>query len=86
MTVSSGKIINKMIDELQKAKLVDSDLSKVKIHLEKVQILNELLLDEPVSNNVSNEVHRQLTGSPPIQVVRAESNTIEDQDSSIFDF
>lgn len=86
MTVSSGKIINKMIDELQMAKAVDGDLSKVKIHLEKVQILNELLLDEPVSDNVVNEVHRQLTGNPPMQVVRAESNAIEDQESSIFDF
>lgn len=91
MTVSSGEIINKMITELQKAKTVNENLSQVKIHLEKVQVLSELLLDESVSDKVTKVVHKQLTEKPqvemnPMRVVQAEPSIVENQEDSIFDF
>lgn len=90
MTVSSKKIINKMIDELQSAKAID-DFSRMKIHLKKVQVLSELLLDETVPANVAPKVQSQVTEKPqaemnPMRVVQAEPNVVENQGDSIFDF
>lgn len=91
MTVSSKKIINKMIDELQRAKAVDGDLSRMKIHLEKVQVLSELLLDEAVPASMAQELQQQVTEKPqvemnPMKEVSTNSNIVEDEGDSIFDF
>lgn len=91
MTVSSKKIINKMIDELQRAKAVDGDLSRMKIHLEKVQVLSELLLDEAVPASITQKLQQQVTEKPqvemnPMKEVSTNSNIVEDEGDSIFDF
>lgn len=86
MTVSSNKIITKMMEELERAKAVDGNMTQMKIHLGKVQVLNELLLED-----VSDQVKHQLAGPAateitPAQVMSSEPNRIENQSDSIFDF
>ncbi|KFM99696.1 hypothetical protein D0U04_08145 [Bacillus clarus] len=68
MQVSSDKILNKMADEIAKAKSSEGQQSKE--HLLVVRALCDLLLDEQVESHTYREVQSQVIGSQPITTVQ----------------
>lgn len=80
-----------MMEELERAKAVEGNVTQMKIHLGKVQVLNELLLDDANGQEISDKVKHQLAGQAatditPAQVMSSEPTRIENQSDSIFDF
>ncbi|MDH4422978.1 MULTISPECIES: YwdI family protein [Bacillus] len=70
MQISSDKILNKMANEIAKAK--SSEGQKSKEHLLVVRALCDLLLDEQVDSNMYREpqVQSQIIGSQPMTTVQ----------------
>ena len=70
MQISSDKILNKMANEIAKAK--SSEGQKSKEHLLVVRALCDLLLDEQVDSNMYREpqVQSQIIGSQPMKTVQ----------------
>ncbi|MEH7665327.1 YwdI family protein [Bacillus sp. JJ689] len=70
MQISSDKILNKMANEIAKAK--SSEGQKSKDHLLVVRALCDLLLDEQVESSTYREpqIQLQVIGSQPIKTVQ----------------
>ncbi|PGA98436.1 YwdI family protein [Bacillus toyonensis] len=70
MQISSDKILNKMANEIAKAK--SSEGQKPKDHLLVVRALCDLLLDEQVESSTYREpqIQSQVIGSQPITTVQ----------------
>ncbi|CAM4180510.1 MULTISPECIES: YwdI family protein [Bacillus] len=95
MQVSSDKILNKMANEIAKAKSSEGQQSKE--HLLVVRALCDLLLDEQVESHTYREpqVQSQVIGSQPMTTVQpvmpvsGEKVYIKENDAngnSLFDF
>jgi len=71
MQISSDKILNKMANEIAKAK--SSEGQKSKDHLLVVRALCDLLLDEQVESSTYREpqIQSQVIGSQPITTVQS---------------
>ncbi|ARZ65426.1 MULTISPECIES: YwdI family protein [Bacillus cereus group] len=94
MQISSDKILNKMANEIAKAK--SSEGQKSKEHLLVVRALCDLLLDEQVESSTYREprIQSQIIGSQPVTMqpiapVSGEPVYIKESDAngnSLFDF
>ncbi|HGH7174712.1 TPA: YwdI family protein [Bacillus wiedmannii] len=95
MKISSDKILNKMANEIAKAK--SSEGQKSKEHVLVVRALCDLLLDEQVESSTYREpqIQSQIIGSQPITTVQpvmpvsAEPVYIKEEGAngnSLFDF
>ncbi|MGE7885095.1 YwdI family protein [Bacillus sp. NPDC094077] len=95
MQISSGKILNKMANEIAKAKSSEGQQSKE--HVLVVRALCDLLLDEQVESHMYREpqVQTQIIGSQPMTTVQpaipvsGEKVYIKENDAngnSLFDF
>lgn len=85
MAVSNQSVMNKMLAELQQAKVVSDEPEKWKVHIAHVKLLSELLLNENALT--SNEEDRLLEQEKDrIQQMTTTSNSTQEDDTSIFDF
>ncbi|PFJ15061.1 hypothetical protein COD67_15520 [Bacillus cereus] len=91
MQISSDKILNKMANEIAKAK--SSEGQKSKEHVLVVRALCDLLLDEQVESNTHREPQvigsQPMTTVQPVMPVSGDSVYIKENDAngnSLFDF
>lgn len=93
MAVEYEYIIQKMINELQHAKLEHSNHTKMKRHIAKVQALSELVLDEnpttiDTEDHITEQEIKAMLGQEKTKVNNHQPSKPDNKgnDGSIFDF
>lgn len=94
MAVEYESIIQKMITELQHAKAVQNNHTKMKRHIAKVQALSELILDEAskieteAKVNITDQEIKAMLGKEKVnnQQLNKSLGADQEDDGSIFDF
>lgn len=88
MTVSNETVINKMIQQLEKAKRSIHDEAIVVDHISKVKLLAELILEEYVEK--SPTIKQEKLNYIPMEKNYVDNKiavkTVEEDETSIFDF
>lgn len=88
MTVSNETVINKMIQQLEKAKMSIHDEAIVVDHISKVKLLAELILEDCVEK--SPTIKQEKPNYIPMEKNYVDNKiavkTVEEDETSIFDF
>lgn len=69
MGIDNERIIQKMMDALNQAKNSQQDTVNMKRHIAKVQVLCELILEDPVTKNIEKTKHQEITNQEMIAMI-----------------